>query len=525
MAYRGERKKYPIFIYLCYLAVLGILLTGVSMARYTGATSGEVSGGLSRFVCSFDISDASSLTFANSEYWLRVEGGESATNTARTLRFDMRNYVQGEGGTERISDVALQGTLRFSAAAEFAGKLALQVVEADSVSGGYTAVTPQYVLRDFIYDTPAAGGSDATEKDFAAGERTLNTGDSENFSDRTDGLSGEEEIKALEQELEISGGFTGTEENHSGMITATESGADGNGAQITISADMRTSRYSVGFMREEASGDTEIIGGGSRDLAPVLFIDCEKEIPYYTVDIALPQMLFESLRAQQKTFVLFITSLEQTRNDDFDSVWNTEGTVGDPETGEGGSVSGVENWDGLLQEPKENAEPYTLNGATVTGYHFMRDLPVCSVQGGAAVQTGKTTVDIYKEYDYKRGGATLHYRHVAPVTPDSASVEHSILDFYVFENGGFKWEPTDENNFTSVTGVHGLYGTCINDKNSGYIDFSGLSDDPYYDTYAEQTGGAEKLYELSDALSKGYASSFTVVFAQASESPAAGGGA
>ena len=74
---------------------------------------------------------------------------------------------------------------------------------------------------------------------------------------------------------------------------------------------------------------------------------------------------------------------------------------------------------------------------------------------------------------------------------------------------------------SSLGGVQGVYGTSSNGGTSGYIDFNGLSDDPYYDTYAEQTAAGERVYEFSEAISKGYSTLLNVLFVQASE---AGGG-
>lgn len=70
----------------------------------------------------------------------------------------------------------------------------------------------------------------------------------------------------------------------------------------------------------------------------------------------------------------------------------------------------------------------------------------------------------------------------------------------------------------------GLYGRCANEGKSGYICFGGLSDDPFYDTFAEQFAAGRRKYALSEALSKGYSTVLTALFAQASESPAAEGG-
>ena len=525
MEKKSKIEKYPIIRYLSYLVVVSILLTSVSLARYTGASSGDIGATLSRFVCSYQISDASSLVFSNTDFWLKMEGEEpSATNTARTVRFDIANYVKGESGkVDRISSVDLQSTLRFYAPAEFTGNLAVQVLSADAGSGAYTAITPQYVLRDLIYS------SDGT---FASGERIVKTADSEDYADRTDGLTGDE-IAGLEQELSVTGGFTDIPDGHGheGMIRAEEKLENGTGSTvITITSAMQTARYSVGFMRSNANSGSAEVGGGTSEgtLELPLFIDCEREMPFYTLDITLPEMYFNAGLSESKSFVLCLTTVSRTDSEDFKVVWGENTAAG--ENPIGGDAA---NWDNLLKTPAADKE-YTLNGAKVIGYHFERKLPVFkfSDADGTLIDTNEeTTVRITKEYDGE-GGATLAYEHVAPLTEveGSSSVEHPIAEFYNYVNGAMT--SVESVNYGSVTGVNGwqsgsyaLYGLCSNDGKSGYIFFGNLSDDPYYETYAQQHDQGDRIYKLTDALSKGYSSKLNVIFAQASESPKDRGGA
>lgn len=526
MAKNVKLEKYPILRYLSYLVIVCILLTGVSLARYTSATSGDVSASLSRFIYSYSISDASSLIFSNTDYWLTVEGGEtSATNTARSVRFDLRNHLKAaDGSADRVSDVALQSTLRFYAPAEFAGNLAMQILQADNRSGAYTAVTPQYVLGDLIYEVNEVNGKYEQTGVFAENSRTIETGKSKDYSDRTDGLAGAA-IAALEQELSVSGGFREEGDSlHTGTITALAE----DGTELSLTSVVQPARYSVGFTRTEARGEGAEVGGGTSaggKMAPLLYLDCERETAFYTVDLTLPAMYFDAGVAQSKSFVLFLTAIDRVHNSDFTAIW------GGGESGAAGTVGGGANgWEDFLREPAAGTAPYTFNEARVLGYHFTRDLPVYNAgQSHADASAGKTTVRITKTYDYANGGAVLAYDHVAPVSEidGSASVVHSIASFYTDTNGTAA-SPA----FTSVTGVNGwadgaysadsaLFGRCENAGKSGYIWFGGLSDDPFYDTYDEQTAQGNAKYELSDALSKGYSTTLNVLFAQASESPAA----
>lgn len=511
MAEKTERKKYPIFVYLSYLVILGIFLSGVSLARYTAATSGNVSAALSRFACSFSISDASSLTFSNTDYWLVLnegsageEGTVTATNTARTVRFSVRNYVPAaDGSADRVSDLPLQATLRFAAPAEFAGKLAVQVLEVNGTSSGaYTTVTPQIVLSDLV----AANGS-------------FYTGNSDNYNDRTDGLTG-----TLDWVMDVENGLDGA---GLGTVTATYSNlSDGSaeppsaavGAQISVTAETRTARYSVGFARTKKGTGTIGAAGGTDEPAPVLYIDCEKEVPFYTVDIALPQMYLSgrdesgNIEAQERTFVLFITSVARNQGDDFGIPWQDE------ETGA--------TLDGLL-----DGSVKTLNGAAVTGYHFTREVPLYNLPaaGGTPTPTGgTTTVNIVKTFGEGGQGASLRFEHVAPVQEGLASVGHGLAAFWSAADGTYAPYGGEnfDGTFASAAAVNGLYGVCSNpDANKqSCMYFGDFTDDPYYDTAAQKAEGAARLYEMENSLSKGFTTSLTVVFAQAGEAPAAEGG-
>ena len=517
MAEKTVRKKYPIFVYLSYLVILGIFLSGVSLARYTAATSGNVSAALSRFACSFSISDASSLTFSNTDYWLVLnegsageEGTVTATNTARTVRFSVRNYVPAaDGSADRVSDLPLQATLRFAAPAEFAGKLAVQVLEVQS-AGAYTAVTPQFVLKDFLYDDTGAFRNWGENGSF-------NTAASANYNDSTEGLPG-----AIDWQMSVSGGFTGNEGGHTGTVTATcPAQGEGSAAQLKISAETRRASYSVGFARTKKGTGAIGAAGGTDEPAPVLYIDCEKEVPFYTVDIALPQMYLSgrdaggNIEAQERTFVLFITSVARNQEDDFGIPWQDE-------------VTGA-TLDGLL-----DGSVKTLNGAAVTGYHFTREVPLYNLPaaGGTPAATGgTTTVNIVKTFGKGGHGSSLRFEHVAPVQEGLASVGHGLAAFWSAADGTYAPYGGEnfDGTFASAAAVNGLYGVCSNpDANKqSCMYFGDFTDDPYYDTATQKDADAEgtaRLYEMANSLSKGFTTSLTVVFAQAGEAPAAEGG-
>ena len=163
----------------------------------------------------------------------------------------------------------------------------------------------------------------------------------------------------------------------------------------------------------------------------------------------------------------------------------------------------------------------------------MRELPVYDLNSGELLPIGTTSVKVTKTYDYA-GGAVLAYEHVAPISklPGSASVDHAI-DFYRYVGGEMSDAEPDYNAVTKINGYESgnyneedaLYGLCSNNGESGYIWFSELSDDPYYDTYKQQLSRDDPVYVFSEALSKGYSSTLNVLFVQMSENPSVSGGA
>lgn len=91
-----KTKKLPVLTYLCYLLVVSILFTGVTFSRYSTATSGDLSAGISPFVISYEIDNVSSNTYTNANFWL-----DSGTRqgTPRTIRFTLRNYEESADGS------------------------------------------------------------------------------------------------------------------------------------------------------------------------------------------------------------------------------------------------------------------------------------------------------------------------------------------------------------------------------------------------------------------------------------------
>ena len=471
-----KTKKFPIVTYLCCLLAVSILFTGVTFSRYAGFTSGTTDVSLGRFACSYEIGDMSASTFSNAEYWLQLNGVATSMNTARSVRFSIRNYtLQENGRPDRISDVDLQSTLRLYAPAEFLGNLAVQIAEVDK-EGNYITKTPQYVLEDFIYD---GAGNFVVWKD---GSGILDTSKSKDYEARPD-IYGNQ----VDEKLSMSGGFTGREENHTGTISAY---CAETGTSVSITSVMAEAQYSVGFYRGWV--------GDENKSAPQFYLDCRKEVPFYTLDISLPEMLLKANgTAQSRTFVLFLSVLNLTENQDFKSTWTESGMA--------------EN----LERLEKGERDVYFNGATVTGYHFdtKANLYDYDLTDGILVANGsQTTIRIQKTFEEQ--GKRLSYHHVAPLSEGATSIVHPIEDFYNSQGVSVNLADID---FSSVTEVHSLFGKCSNGGRSGYISFENITDSPYYATYSAPSQTVQD-YIIRESLSKGYSTLLNVLFVQSSQS-------
>ena len=480
---KKELKKIPIVTYLLYLLVVSALLAGVTFARYSTFTSGDVSTDIAGFRCSYSINDMSSNTFSNADYWLRPDDGSAPTplNTARTVRYTLSNSREGI-----VSEVDLQAAIRLYAPAEFVDSLAVQLAYLDGTTP--VPVTPQYVLGDLIYDGTAYRDWDTSGSFY--------TGNSEPYEDLDYG----------ERTLTMSGGITDTDGKLSGSVSgvytdtvdhANDGVVNDKNTTITISASTTTARYSVGFQRNERmASQVEEVGYIMGENAPMLYLDLQKDVPYYTVDISTPEMFFEAGNDTSRVFVLYVTVVKQIKSEDLSLYW------GDVEK------YSADYWSSLLQAPASSTDNKYYNGALVTGYHFEREADVYDENGSVV---GHTTVRINKIYDYANGGYTLEFEHVAPLSEgsDSATIAHPINEFYT-DTTGTAYNDT----ILTMETVQDLYGKCSNGGKSGYMSLNGFTDDPFVENYGETAA----FYMLSQSLSKGYSTKLNALFVQAGES-------
>ena len=493
---KKELKKIPIVTYLLYLLVVSALLAGVTLARYSTFTSGDVSTDIAGFRCSYSINDMSSNTFSNADYWLEPDDGSEPTplNTARTVRYTLSNSREGI-----VSEVDLQSAIRLYPA-EFVDSLAVQLAYLDGTTP--VPVTPQYVLGDLIYDGTAYRDWDTSGSSGSSG--SFNTENSKNYEDLDYG----------ERTLTMSGGITDTDGKLSGSVSgvytdkvnhANDGVVNDKNTTITISASTTTARYSVGFQRNERMASQVVEGEYVMgENAPMLYLDLQKDVPYYTVDMSTPEMFFEAGNDTSRVFVLYVTAVKRIASEDLSLEWGAEKI--------GNDSYSADYWSSLLQAPASSTDNKYYNGALVTGYHFEREADVYDENGSVV---GHTTVRINKIYDYVNGGYTLEFEHVAPLSEgsDSATISHPINKFYT-DTRGTAYNDT----ILTMETVQNLYGKCSNGGKSGYMSLNGFTDDPFVENYTASETESEPFYMLSQSLSKGYSTKLNALFVQAGES-------
>lgn len=516
-------KKIPIVTYLCYLLAVSVLFTGVTFSRYTVSKSGDVSTDLLPFAASYEIDNISSTSYTNADFWL--QSSNNAQGTPRTVRFTVRNYqkdADNQDGIGITSGVDLNATLRLYMPAELADNLVLQVEE---VNGNVqTAVTPQYIIGNLIYEVdmnddgseyeyrykPVGGDTEQTQRRIFADHSNGNSLETKYFKDY-------QALQSDDEELTMSGGF---DENGEGHISA----AADSGNNITITSDIQTASYSVGFQRGE--DDTEF--------RPQLFLDLEEEIPFYAIDISLGEKTsFSAGIPEERTFILYISLAERVVNADYGAKWES---------------SGDDDW---LADPSDDSPIYTFNGAVVTGYHF--DMDAATYNGtanGLEDAEKETKIRIKKTYGRAEntytGAVETSYWHVAPISEDTTfNYIHPIENIYTYDSENkllkkydFNSEPLGGAMVDSGLGVFGLCSNAyehifeegasaeelsVTDLN-GYslISFKNLADSPFYKDYTSQISSNSHDYHLFTSLSKSYATKMNVLFIQASETAKGG---
>ena len=497
---RTTKSGYPLMRYLSLLLVVALLFSGVTFARYALERRGSIDTGVALFDASYTVEGVNSLTFGNQSYWMNYSNKwyEQGEGSARTVRIGMRNN----------SDVEVRANvLHMEGPAEFWENIALQLtaVEEESESEtGYAAgevVTTQYVLADFLRvrnEIDEDGNPYEHNHTYGAyrqwGESgTFNTDDSDEFGQRG----------GIEETFQMSGGITATweEENttydlskvtaFSGSVTAERTSSTGTTdlatktLTITITASMKEKeQYSVGFARVQ-----------DRRTLPAFYLDCEKSVPYYSIDITLPDTEYFTMDAKKTTV---------DENGDTEDVIDTTSVIAfltwTNSSGSDDLSTPVSKDDWNTIAPAGGSQGGTFNDATVTGYHFnYTDVPATkqhvNEDGSKVEESISTTVRmnyVYATDATDAVGAYTFWEHLASISSGDGVYAHSLE---LQTDGSYKC--SGENHVT-ITASDLLL--C----NSSY--------DP--GEFEVVQGGNSSL-----ATEKGYEVRFSVSFVQASEQP------
>lgn len=502
-----HKRQYPLVRYLGLLLAVALLFTGVTFARYATNSNIAASIGIAAFDVDYTIEGINSTTFGNMDYWQSSGGAwlEQGAGSARTVRIQFNN----KGG------VAVQPTLRLSGPADFWENIALQIALGDDAGGTFASdsLSTQYVLADLL--RVRTGGVNVDGKTPAAGEETHNytyndyinwdtdnwdtepangaTQDQEGvcvfdtaFSDQFGQLGIGQDEQLLGETLQMSGGINA---DGSGTVTAVREskyGASGDlditnaGMTMTIKAEMRTTeKYSIGYSRRDSSGGL-----------PALYLDCQKSMPYYTIEIKADRLVLKP--RETKTVILFMT-------------WTN--SVAPVELTDQVKVD-KKDWETLLKKGGSLSDTSDKDVAAVLGYHFNTSgVPVVQQnEEDTWEETGETTTVRITNTFGESGISSTSYEHIASLSGDDSPFAHPM-----------EWYADVQIDQTNSGTIY----KCSNAKPTAYVDISKIKSTIDQSTIAMAMSDNGTSLDYTVATEIGYTTDFRVVLEQASEAPAA----
>ena len=485
-----------LFRYISLLLIVAVLFSGVTFARYASMSEGSLTTGIARFDPSFTVDGVNSFTFGNSNYWQNYNEQwlEQGKGSARTVRISLHN----DGEVD-----AMPAVIHMEGPAEFWENVALQMTEANTDGSAGAPYTTQLVIADLLRKRGEGNTENGETHNYTYGDYenwgesgSLSTSTSDNFDQRGEG----------EETLQMSGGIVKKDEEGNKTLTGTVT-AVGDGYTLRITASMETVEYSVGFQRRDETANEAL---------PALYLDCRKEVLYYSVDLILPDDATNFVVAPNGTdeFILFFTWTNSVSGGDFNL-----GIERGEDTASGGTTeSQTENagftWTQLsklaqIEDGQDSADALTFNGATVIGYHFNHlGVPCTQVVNNQPI-SGTTIVRINKRFTFSEDGkqvtgSTDTYSHVATIQENEGQYPHLM----------------NRNNDGSYT-CTGKNPVTISADN-----IKSLSPDINVGDFVYQKPDATSPYDSPNdytlASEKGYTLSFGVTFIQANELPADG---
>ena len=484
-----HKRQYPLVRYLGLLLAVALLFTGVTFARYATNSGIAASVGIAAFDVDYTIEGINSTTFGNMDYWQSSGGAwlEQGAGSARTVRIQFTN----NGG------VAVQPTLRLSGPAAFWENIALQLALGDDVGGTFASasLSTQYVIADLLRER--GGGVNVDGETPAADEEIHNytysdyiqwsTSSTENgaekgvfnsaFSDQFGQLgytgAGQDE-QLLGETLRMSGSMQAS----GGSVTAERASKyDENGAisdfaalTMTITGTTKAEQYSVGYARRDSHGGL-----------PALYLDCKKEMLYYTIDIEAEALTVPA--GESISVILFMT-------------WTN--SVAPAELTDQVKVD-KKYWETLLQNGGSLSDTSDKDVAAVLGYHFNTSgVPVVQQnEEDTWEETGETTTVRITNTFGESGISSTSYEHIASLSGDDSPFPHLMKQH------------------------SGTIYRCSNAKPTAYVDISKIKSTIDQSTIAMAMSDNGTSLDYTVATEIGYTTDFRVVLEQASEAPAA----
>ena len=471
-----------LFRYISLLLIVAVLFSGVTFARYASMSEGSLTTGIARFDPSFTVDSVNSFTFGNSNYWQNYNEQwlEQGKGSARTVRISLHN----DGEVD-----AMPAVIHMEGPAEFWENVALQMTEANTDGSAGAPYTTQLVIADLLRKRGEGNTENGETHNYTYGAyidwnsaetKTFSTSTSDNFDQRGEG----------EETLQMSGGIVKKDEEGNETSTRTVT-ASCEKYTLRITASTKKEEYSVGFQRRDESANEAL---------PALYLDCRKEVLYYSVDILLPQVASNLFRVEpngtSKGLVLFFTWTNSVSGEDFDFGIERGG-----DTASGGTTESQPEEDGFTWTDLRDFTsdtPLQFNGATVVGYHFNHlGVPCTQVVNNQTI-SGTTTVRINKRFNED---PDVTYSHVATLKEDEGQYPHLM-------------NRNDDDSYT-CTGQHPV---TISANDIGALEPDINVDDFVYQEIVGEGG----MRVCSLATEKGYTLSFGVTFVQADELPAGG---
>lgn len=438
------KTSYPLMKYLSLLLAVTLLFSGVTFARYLSNDRIDSSVGIAGFDATYSVDRVNSTTFGNQDYWINVGGTwvPQGAGTAITVGMTLKNN----------GDTSVQPTLHFEGPAEYWNNIALQLTTAKDDFTSDKVLTPQLVIGSIF-------GKNGEIKTGTDGENQTGSSDYGDYGS-------------------LGGGNTTLTVVTEGTKTKATWGEN----SMVISSFEKAkaeAKYSVGFARKDGN-----------EILPPVFVDCEKTMIYYSIDITLPALDLGAAedgeeKPSEQRVIVWLTWTKDAVN---------SSTAADEDF-----------WKELAKGKLFTIENESI---TILGYHFdVSGVPVVEESGnetGVPVvnETGETTTVRLKK---KLGSEDLEYFHVASINDTDGSYVHGL---------------------TRVEEVEGMIYKCANKdaENQIWVNLQGVSAnlDISSITMIENTieiEGREQKVVYAPIQQRSYGVTFGATFVQSSESP------